>query len=82
MAARKVYEELSILPPFCWEMHSKMVALECMQPDINLKNVRRCYEIACTQFGKNNTGTVQTIFAIIIIIVKQAHVIMYKNLGK
>ncbi|XP_067003125.1 U3 small nucleolar RNA-associated protein 6 homolog [Anabrus simplex] len=55
VAARKVYETLSIQPPYCLELHNKMAALECMQPDINVKQIRKCYEVACEQFGKNNT---------------------------
>lgn len=56
VAARKVYESLSIRPPLCLELHTKMAALESVQPDISLKHVRRCYEMACNQFGSNNSG--------------------------
>ncbi|XP_046992575.1 U3 small nucleolar RNA-associated protein 6 homolog [Schistocerca americana] len=55
VAARKMYEKLSVQPPLCLEMHSKMAALECRVPEVNFKHVRRCYELACEQFGKNNT---------------------------
>jgi hypothetical protein len=56
VAARKVYESLSIQPPLCLELHTKMAALESIQPDMNPKHVRKCYEMACYQFGKSNTG--------------------------
>lgn len=55
VAARKVYESLSIQPPLCLKLHTKMAALESIQPDMNPKHVRRCYEMACNQFGKSNT---------------------------
>ena len=54
--ARKMYELLSIRPPLCLELHTKMAALESIQPDISVKRVRRCYEMACDQFGRSNTG--------------------------
>jgi hypothetical protein len=54
--ARKTYELLSIRPPLCLELHTKMAALESAQPDISLKCIRRCYEMACDQFGRSNTG--------------------------
>ena len=54
--ARKMYELSSIRPPLCLELHTKMAALESIQPDISLKRVRRCYEMACDQFGNSNTG--------------------------
>jgi hypothetical protein len=56
VAARKMYESVSIQPPLCLELHTKMAALESVQSTVNLKRVRRCHEMACDQFGKNNTG--------------------------
>jgi hypothetical protein len=56
VAARKMYESMSIQPPFCLELHARMAALESIQSNVNLKCVRRCHEMACDQFGKNNTG--------------------------
>ncbi|PSN39843.1 hypothetical protein C0J52_19058 [Blattella germanica] len=53
--ARKLYEKLSIQPPLCLELHSKMASLECMQPEMNIKQVRRCFEVACQQNGHNVT---------------------------
>ncbi|PNF31407.1 U3 small nucleolar RNA-associated protein 6-like protein [Cryptotermes secundus] len=55
VAARKVYESLSIQPPLCLELHTRMAALESTQPDMNPKHVRKCCEMACNQFGKSNT---------------------------
>jgi U3 small nucleolar RNA-associated protein 6 len=54
--ARKMYELLSIRPPLCLELHTKMATLESIQPDISLKRVRRWYEMACDQFCSTNTG--------------------------
>jgi hypothetical protein len=59
VAARRVYESLSIQPPLCLELHTKMATLESIQPNMNPKHVRRCYEMACNQFGKSNTGKLQ-----------------------
>lgn len=50
-AARKVYASLCEVPPACVEMHTKMAALEAVQPTLSLKNARRCYLMACLQFG-------------------------------
>ncbi|XP_069701593.1 U3 small nucleolar RNA-associated protein 6 homolog [Periplaneta americana] len=54
-AARKVYDQLSIQPPLCLGLHTKMASLESIQPDVMLKYVRKCHEMACDQFGKTNT---------------------------
>jgi hypothetical protein len=56
VAARKIYESMSFQPPLCLGLHTKMAALESIQSNVNLKHVRRCHEMACDQFGKNNTG--------------------------
>jgi hypothetical protein len=56
VAARKVYESMSIQPPLCLELHTKMAALESVHPDMNPKHVRKCYEMACSQFGRTNVG--------------------------
>jgi hypothetical protein len=56
VAARKVYEAISIQPPLSLELHTKMAALESVQPDVDPKHVRKCFEMACNQFGKSNTG--------------------------
>lgn len=55
-AARKIYDSLCLQPPFCLELHKKMIELELMQPNILLKNVRKCYEMSTLQFGRNNTS--------------------------
>ncbi|XP_046403619.1 U3 small nucleolar RNA-associated protein 6 homolog isoform X2 [Ischnura elegans] len=54
-AARKVYDQISVQPPLCLEMHTKMAYLEGLQPVVNLKHARKCFELACDQFGKSNT---------------------------
>ncbi|CAD1468129.1 unnamed protein product, partial [Heterotrigona itama] len=55
-AARKIYDNLCLQPPFSLEMHKKMIELELMQPEISLKRVRKCNEMSVLQFGKNNTS--------------------------
>ncbi|XP_034936563.1 U3 small nucleolar RNA-associated protein 6 homolog [Chelonus insularis] len=53
--ARHVYNELSLQPPVCLELHKEMAALELIQPEICKQNARRPHEVAALQFGKNNT---------------------------
>lgn len=55
-AARKIYDDLCLQPPFSLEMHRKMIELELMQPEVSLKHVRKCNEMSVLQFGKNNTN--------------------------
>ncbi|KOX78354.1 U3 small nucleolar RNA-associated protein 6 like protein [Melipona quadrifasciata] len=55
-AARKIYDDLCLQPPFSLEMHRKMIELELMQPEVSLKHVRKCNEMSVLQFGKNNTS--------------------------
>ncbi|XP_033333079.2 U3 small nucleolar RNA-associated protein 6 homolog isoform X1 [Megalopta genalis] len=55
-AARKVYDELCLQPPFSIEMHKKMAELELMQPEMSLKCFRKCHDMTTLQFGKNNTN--------------------------
>nr|XP_003705650.1 PREDICTED: U3 small nucleolar RNA-associated protein 6 homolog [Megachile rotundata] len=55
-AARKIYDSLCLQPPFCLELHKKMIELELMQPNILLKNIRKCYDMSTLQFGRNNTS--------------------------
>nr|CAD7590164.1 unnamed protein product [Timema genevievae] len=54
-AARTVYESLCFQSPFCLGLHTKMASLECTQPEIKMNYVRKCYDLACEQFGKTNT---------------------------
>ncbi|KAG8230908.1 hypothetical protein J437_LFUL002940 [Ladona fulva] len=54
IAARKVYDQISVLAPLCLELHTKMAHLETIQPKVIEKHVRKCYELACDQFGKSN----------------------------
>ncbi|XP_076248353.1 U3 small nucleolar RNA-associated protein 6 homolog [Calliopsis andreniformis] len=54
-AARKSYDSFCLQPPFSLDLHKKMMELELIQPEISLKNIRRCHEMAALQFGKNNT---------------------------
>ncbi|KAF4523915.1 hypothetical protein B566_EDAN012266 [Ephemera danica] len=53
VAARKAYDVVSMQPPFSLELHTKMVELESLQPEQNLKQTRKCYELACDQFGRS-----------------------------
>ena len=55
-AARKIYENISLQPPFCVELHKKILEIEIMQPVISLKHARRSLEMAIIQFGKNNVA--------------------------
>ncbi|XP_034190619.1 U3 small nucleolar RNA-associated protein 6 homolog [Osmia lignaria lignaria] len=55
-STRKVYDSLCLQPPFCLELHKKMIELELMQPNILLKNIRKCHEMSTLQFGKNDTS--------------------------
>ncbi|KOC63457.1 U3 small nucleolar RNA-associated protein 6 like protein [Habropoda laboriosa] len=55
-AARKVYDNLCLQPPFCLELHKKMMELELMQPEVSIKHIRKCNEMSTLQFGKNNTS--------------------------
>jgi hypothetical protein len=59
--ARRVYDEISIIPPHCLEIHTKMAELESLQPEQNVKQTRKCYELACDQFGKTNAGMITQI---------------------
>uniref|UniRef100_A0A1B6E402 U3 small nucleolar RNA-associated protein 6 homolog n=1 Tax=Clastoptera arizonana TaxID=38151 RepID=A0A1B6E402_9HEMI len=52
--ARKAYASLCNSNPPCLEMHTKMAQLESVQTQLNLKNARRCYLMACVQFGTTN----------------------------
>lgn len=53
-AARKAYKCLCLQLPTSLEFHKKMIALELVQLDILPKYVRRPYENAILQFGKDN----------------------------
>ncbi|XP_008559011.1 U3 small nucleolar RNA-associated protein 6 homolog [Microplitis demolitor] len=53
--ARHTYNELSVKPPFCLELHKEMADIELIQPDICKQNARRPHEMATSQFGKTNT---------------------------
>jgi hypothetical protein len=33
-----------------------MIELEGLQPDQNVKQERKCFELACDQFGRTNAG--------------------------
>ncbi|KAL1129254.1 hypothetical protein AAG570_013783 [Ranatra chinensis] len=55
VAARKQYMVYSQLPPFCLEVHTKMLELEDMQPSPNLKHMRKCHQNTTMQFGAYNT---------------------------
>ena len=55
-AARKVYDNLCLQPPFFLELHKKMIELELMQPEISVKHVRKYNEMSTLQFGKNDTS--------------------------
>ncbi|CAK9829319.1 U3 small nucleolar RNA-associated protein 6 homolog [Anthophora retusa] len=55
-AARNVYDDICLQPPFSLELHRKMMELELMQPEVSLKHIRKCNEMSTLQFGKNNTG--------------------------
>ena len=51
---REIYKRISLQPPDCVEFHKKMIEIEIMQPEIDLKKVRECFEIGILQFGKTN----------------------------
>uniref|UniRef100_A0A0V0G6L9 Putative u3 small nucleolar rna-associated protein 6 log isoform x3 n=1 Tax=Triatoma dimidiata TaxID=72491 RepID=A0A0V0G6L9_TRIDM len=55
VAARKVYSTLANMPPHCLEMHFKMAQLEDIQPQLSLKNIRKCHIFTTQQFGQTNT---------------------------
>lgn len=55
VAARKVYATLANVPPHCLEMHFKMAQLEDIQPQLSLKNIRKCHILTTQQFGQTNT---------------------------
>ncbi|XP_073998199.1 U3 small nucleolar RNA-associated protein 6 homolog isoform X2 [Rhodnius prolixus] len=55
VAARKVYSSLANMPPYCLEMHFKMAQLEDVQPQLSLKNIRKCHIFTTQQFGQTNT---------------------------
>ncbi|KZC08369.1 PREDICTED: U3 small nucleolar RNA-associated protein 6 homolog [Dufourea novaeangliae] len=55
-AARKVYNNLCLQPPFSIEFHRKMTELELMQPELSLKYIRKCQEMSTLQFGKTSTS--------------------------
>lgn len=54
--ARTIFESPQLQHPPCLELLTKMASLESMQPDTNMKAIRRCHELACTHFGHNNIG--------------------------
>lgn len=53
-AARKKYQELSLLPPLCLELHKKMADLEVLQPNVCKLNARKPHELSALQFGKSH----------------------------
>ncbi|KAK7871763.1 hypothetical protein R5R35_014030 [Gryllus longicercus] len=53
--ARQVYQSICDKAPFCRELHQKMATLECLQPEVQISRVVKCYELACEQFGKDST---------------------------
>lgn len=54
--ARRIFESPELQHPPCLELFTKMASLESIQPDANMKAIRRCHELACKHFGKDNTG--------------------------
>lgn len=52
--ARAAYDKLCLQPPLSLDLHTKMAALESMQTTAVMKQVRKCHENACSQFGKDN----------------------------
>ncbi|KAJ1529821.1 hypothetical protein ONE63_006562 [Megalurothrips usitatus] len=52
--ARATYDKLSLQPPLSLDLHTKMAFLESMQTTAVMKQVRKCHENACIQFGKDN----------------------------
>lgn len=54
-AARKMYDSLYSIPPFCAQLHVKMAEIEIMRPSLALKRIRNVYEAACRQFGTTST---------------------------
>ncbi|XP_033211584.1 U3 small nucleolar RNA-associated protein 6 homolog [Belonocnema kinseyi] len=51
---RDIYSRISLQPPYCIELHKKMIEIEIMQPETNVGKVRECFEIAILQFGGTN----------------------------
>lgn len=54
--ARAAYDKLCLQPPLSLDLHTKMATLESMQTTAVMKQVRKCHENACNQFGKDNAG--------------------------
>ncbi|XP_065353949.1 U3 small nucleolar RNA-associated protein 6 homolog [Cloeon dipterum] len=54
LTCRSLYAKLSVSPPFSLELHRKMIELETGQPKVDVRSTRRCFEIACNQFGTKN----------------------------
>ncbi|XP_059484822.1 U3 small nucleolar RNA-associated protein 6 homolog isoform X2 [Neocloeon triangulifer] len=55
LACRSLYSTLSIVPPFSIDLHKKMVEIELQQEKVDVKSARKCYELACDQFGGNDS---------------------------
>jgi len=52
---RKLYDELTLLPPPVLTLHETMAYLESVEIKPNIKCWRKCYENATTLFGKTST---------------------------
>jgi hypothetical protein len=59
-ACRILYQKLSVTPPFSLELHKRMIEVEIQQSRIDAKQIRKCYEMACDQFGLKNPGIILT----------------------
>lgn len=59
-ACRLLYQKLSVTPPFSLELHKRMIEVEIQQSRIDAKQIRKCYEMACDQFGLKNPGILIT----------------------
>lgn len=53
--ARQEYEKLSNRPPFCLDLHKKMMELELARFTPNIEIIRNIHKTACQQFGEEKT---------------------------
>ncbi|CAG9833183.1 unnamed protein product [Diabrotica balteata] len=52
--ARKVYQDLALLSPFCKDLHIKMAKLEEIELVCSIKHLERPLSLLCEQFGKDD----------------------------
>jgi len=56
---------MSITPPLSLQLHSRMIEIELQQAKVDAKQTRKCFELACNQFGSKDSGNLTFFFQIL-----------------